>query len=75
MAEKKKWSDLSPAAKTAIVIAAMIEAVVTTIALVDIARRPRSKVRGPKLLWVVGFFVQPVGAPLYLVAGRRDSSG
>ena len=75
MAEKKKWSDLSPAAKTAIVIGAMIEAVVTTIALVDIARRPRSNVRGPKLLWVVSFFVQPVGAPLYLVAGRRDSSG
>jgi len=71
MAQKKRWSEFSPAAKTAVVVGALAEAVVTTIALRDLIRRPSVDVRGPKPLWVLGFFVQPIGAPLYLVAGRR----
>ena len=73
-AKKKQWSDFSPAAKLAIVVGGIAELVVTTIALRDIIRRPSSRVRGPKLLWVLSFFIQPVGAPLYLVMGRRKSS-
>ncbi|HUI49840.1 MAG TPA: PLDc N-terminal domain-containing protein [Acidimicrobiia bacterium] len=50
----------------------MAEAVVTTIALRDLVRRPAATVRGPKLLWFLGCFVQPIGSALYLVAGRRS---
>jgi hypothetical protein len=72
--KKKQWSELSPRAKGAIVAGAAVEVVVTTIALRDLIRRSSTLVRGPKLLWLFGLFVQPVGAPLYLTVGRRPSS-
>jgi len=71
MAQKKRWSDLSPAAKTAIVVGAVAEVVATTIALRDLIHRPAGQVRGWKPLWVLGFFVQPIGPLLYLGVGRR----
>jgi hypothetical protein len=71
MTEKKRWEDFTPAQKTAIVLGAAAELVVTSIALRDLIRRSRGEVRGPKALWFLGFFVQPVGAPLYLMVGRR----
>jgi hypothetical protein len=69
--ERKRWSDFSPAVRTAIVLGAFAELVVTTIALRDLIRRPVDEVRGPKLLWGPFLFVQPIGSPLYLVVGRR----
>jgi hypothetical protein len=70
MAQKKRWEDFTPVQKTAIVVGASIELVVTSIALRDLVRRPRAEVRGPKTFWLLSFFVQPVGAPLYLLVGR-----
>ena len=71
MAQKKRWADLSDAQKTAIAIGGIVELVLTSIALRDLARRPARDVRGPKLLWFLGCFVQPLGPVLYLKAGRR----
>jgi hypothetical protein len=71
MADKKSWSDLTSMQRRAIVVAAAVELVVTTVALVDLARRPRSEVRGPKALWALGCVVQPVGPIAYLTVGRR----
>ncbi len=71
MAQKKRWSDFSPAAKTAIVIGGATEVVVTSFALRDLIRRPSRQVRGPKLLWMISFVVQPFGPLLYLGAGRH----
>jgi len=68
---KKQWNELSPTAQRAIVVGGIVEAIVTTIALRDLVRRPRGNVRGPKLLWFLGLFVQPVGSPLYLALGRK----
>jgi len=31
-------------------------------------------VRGPKLLWGPLLLVQPIGSPLYLIAGRRATA-
>ena len=73
VADKKRWEDFTAAQKTAIVLGAAAELVVTSIALRDLVRRPTGEVRGAKLLWVLGFLVQPVGAPLYLVLGRRNA--
>jgi hypothetical protein len=69
--KKKRWSDLSPRARTAIVLGGIAEVAVTAVALRDLVRRPAALVRGPKWLWGPALFVQPVGSPLYLVAGRR----
>jgi hypothetical protein len=72
--KKKRWSDLSPRARTAIVLGGIAEVAVTAVALRDLVRRPAALVRGPKWLWGPALFVQPVGSPLYLVAGRRTAA-
>lgn len=71
---KKRWSDLSPGAKTAIVAGGLAELVVTSYALRDLLRRPGALVRGPKALWCATLFVQPIGSPLYLLLGRRPTA-
>jgi hypothetical protein len=71
MTRKKRWSELSPAARTAIVIGAAAEIIVTSIAVRDLIGRPPAMVRGSKALWFLGCFVQPIGSPLYLAVGRR----
>ena len=71
---KKKWSDLSPRSRVAIVALGLAEVVVTSVALRDLVRRPAGLVRGPKALWAPVLFVQPVGSPLYLLAGRRAAA-
>ena len=48
-----------------------VEVVLTTTALVDLARRPAAQVRGPKAAWALASFVQPVGPIAYLALGRR----
>lgn len=66
-----KWSELSSGRRRAIIAGSALELVLTTVALVDLYRRPAFQVRGPKPLWAVACFVQPVGPVAYLVAGRR----
>ena len=73
MANKKTWSDFTPAQQKAMVAAGALEAVVTTVALVDLIRRPKARVRGPKVLWLLTLAVQPVGPIAYLKAGRRTA--
>ena len=73
MAEKKRWRDLTPGQKAAIVVIGSVELVATAVALVDLARRPRAGVRGPKVVWVAASFVQPFGPFAYLALGRRRS--
>ena len=55
-------------------VGGVAEVVVTSVALRDLVRRPAALVRGPKWLWAPALFVQPVGSPLYLVAGRRSAA-
>ena len=49
------------------------ELALTVIALVDLVKRPREQVRGPKGLWALGVFIQPVGPIAYLAWGRHAS--
>jgi hypothetical protein len=69
--ENKKWDDLSDRQKTALLVAVSVELALTATALVDLARRPRELVRGPKPLWLLGCFVQPFGPIAYLTIGAR----
>lgn len=74
MARRRRWSELSGPQRVAIVALASVELALTATALVDLARRPADQVRGPKALWALGCFVQPVGPVAYLVAGRSTPS-
>ena len=71
---KRRWSDLSPRQQQAVVLGAIAELVMTTIALADLARRPANQMRGSKPLWLVSFVVQPFGPILYLLVGRRRTN-
>jgi hypothetical protein len=70
---KKRWSELSVGARAAIIAGGVAEVVVTSVALRDLVGRPAALVRGPKLLWAPLLFVQPIGSPFYLIAGRRPA--
>jgi hypothetical protein len=72
MATRKRWSDFSRGQRAAIIVGSTIELVLTSVALADLARRPRAQVRGPKLLWVLICVVQPAGPIAYLALGRRS---
>jgi hypothetical protein len=68
---KKQWSDFTAGQRTAIVLGALAELIITTIALRDSVYRSADQVRGRKPLWVLTFFVQPVGPLMYFLIGRR----
>src|SRR4029079_12290176 len=72
--KKKQWSDLSQRQQSAIVVGAIVELVMTTIALADLARRPATGVRGPKPFWLAAFVVQPFGPILYFIFGRQSTT-
>jgi hypothetical protein len=71
MATTRRWGDLSTAQQRTIAAVAVVEVVLTTRALLDLARRPADQVRGPKPAWALGCLVQPVGPVTYLMVGRR----
>ena len=70
---KKQWSDLTSGQQRAVVVGGAAEAVLTVAALRDLAHRPAADVRGPKVLWVLAFFIQPFGPLAYFARGRRRS--
>ena len=67
----RRWSDLSPGEKAALVTLGSIEMALTATAAVDLYRRPPASVRGSKLLWWPVILIQPVGPVAYLAFGRR----
>ena len=68
---REQWEELPRWQQTSIIALAAIEVALTTTAIVDLVRRPRARVRGPKTLWFLGFAVQPFGPLTYLALGRR----
>jgi len=70
----RKWSDLSPRTRRVVTVMAALEGVVKVAALVDLARRPATQVRGSKTAWATAIvLVNSAGAvPLaYFLRGRR----
>lgn len=63
---------MSSTQQKAIIAGGAVEVVLTTAALVDLARRPAAEVRGPKPLWALACLIQPVGPIAYLMRGRRS---
>jgi hypothetical protein len=70
----RRWRELSPARRAAVVSVAAVDLGLRTWALVDLKRRPAENVKGPKAAWAAGLsLVSSAGLlPLtYLVFGRR----
>jgi hypothetical protein len=69
--ERRRWKDLPPEQRAAIVVAGCAQVALASAAWVDLARRPRALVRGPKAVWAVAIAVNVVGPIAYFTAGRR----
>jgi hypothetical protein len=71
---RKTWSDLDPGMRRLIVVVGAAEGLLKVAALVDLARRPASEVRGSKAAWATALaLVNSLGAvPIaYFISGRR----
>ena len=77
MRARRKWNDLDPRTHRFIVVASVVEGVLKFAALIDLARRPSSEVRGSKASWAAAVsLINSLGAvPIaYFVWGRRKSA-
>lgn len=72
---KKQWGDLSPVARRAITVGAVVDLSLRTWAVVDLVKRPQNQIKGKKSLWAAALTViNSVGMvpAAYLIWGRRD---
>jgi hypothetical protein len=70
-AVQDRWVELPRWHQAGIIALAGAEVALTAAAVVDLIRRPRARVRGPKALWFLALPVQPFGPIAYLTLGRR----
>ena len=70
---KKKWSDLSPRAKTVILTLASVQLSLAATAGADLASRPAGQVNGSKAKWAAIIAINLVGPLAYFRWGRRSA--
>ena len=74
MAASETWSDTSERTRRLLIAAAVAEGTLRVVALVDLARRPASQIRGPKWAWATALAVVSSAGILpisYFAVGRR----
>ena len=69
--KRKQWSDLTDRQKTALLLAVSVQLSLAATAWVDLARRPRDQVNGPKGAWAAAIAVNFVGPISYFAFGVR----
>jgi len=69
--KNKRWSDLTDGQKTALLVAGSIQLSLAATAWVDLARRPREQIHGPKPAWAAAIAVNFVGPISYFAFGIR----
>lgn len=67
----KKWSELGPRARQAVITLGVLEVVLLVVAQIDISKRTPEQVRGSKGMWRALSFVNIIGPVAYFVRGRR----
>ncbi len=74
MARNTRWNDLSPRTRRLIIVGGTVEGMLKIAALIDLARRPSSQIRGSKAGWAAAItLINSLGAvPItYFTRGRR----
>ena len=71
MQNEKKWSEFTPTQQKLIIAGGAVELALTTAALISLAKRPSSRVRGPKAMWALAQAIQPFGPIAYFTLGTR----
>lgn len=64
------WKTLTDGQKAGLLTAASIQLSLAATAWADLAKRPATKVRGPKWVWALVIAINFVGPVLYFVKGR-----
>jgi hypothetical protein len=67
----KAKTELSPAAKTGVGIAGLVQAVFAFLAFWDLAHRDAKTVRGPKPVWIPVIAINWIGPASYFLFGIR----
>lgn len=71
---RKRWSDLDVRTRRLLLAGGLVEGMLKIVALVDLARRPASQIRGSKLRWALAItLINSVGVVpvVYFARGRR----
>lgn len=72
---KRRWGDLDPRVRQALLLGGAFEAGLKIATLIDLAQRPRRDVRGPKVAWAAALALLNSGGVVpivYLLRGRRS---
>jgi hypothetical protein len=70
----KRWNEIDPRVRQAILLGGAFEAGLKVAALIDLAQRPRLDIRGSKAAWATALVLVNSGGAvpiLYLLRGRR----
>jgi hypothetical protein len=67
----KKWSDLSPGQRIAVLVVGAAQLALATSAWTDLARRPAAQVNGRKGVWAAVIAINWIGPLSYFRWGRR----
>jgi hypothetical protein len=70
---KKKWNELTPAARFGTIVAATVQLSLLIAAQRDIALRPAEQIRGGKTLWRFATLVNFIGPATYFTFGVKRS--
>jgi hypothetical protein len=68
---KKKWDELTPVGRAAVVVLGAAQLALQAVTLWDLRRRPDQELRGSRRWWAAASFVNFVGPVAYLAFGRR----
>jgi len=68
---RKRWEAMSPAEKAGNMLMASADFALVVWALVDLWHRPDEAIKGKKRTWVLASLIQPFGAVIYLLFGRK----
>lgn len=68
---RRQWAELPRWQRTGTLVLASVETILTVTAAADLIRRPQHEIHGPKTLWWLGIFIQPVGPVAYLSWARH----
>jgi len=72
--KKMKWSELTPKQRTVMVIGALIQFALLTLAQRDLSKRSQEAVNGPKWAWRMATMINFVGPLAYFGFGRKKST-
>lgn len=69
--KRKRWNDLNPVQKAAIIAAAVVEFALLAATHFDLRRRPAAAINGSKRMWMVLSFINFLGPLAYFTWGRK----